>query len=404
MINHISREIYAYTLRSQELSIYFQPIVGVDKEKIIGCEALLRASYMGEPIATENLFNYARKEHNERELDFLCQEEAFKQFSKMNSDCLLFINFEAALLKDYIDNAEYIVTMLKELGINREKVVIEINEKHAGENDILLAFVTCFRNYGFLIALDDVGEGYSNLNRIALTKPDIVKIDRSAITNIYKDYYKCEIVRAIANLASRIGAVVIAEGVEEQEEIFSCISLGINLFQGFYFSKAISGEEFHNICFYSTCNNLSHTFQEITKEEMNKKMRRGANRKLILKILGEQLMKVNKKQFEMEIQDFCSEHTELECVYVIDEKGKQITKTIFNSNTDFKSAYLFTPAKENDYHIVKPYYNVVMHKKTEVYISERYISAATGHFCETYSCVINTLQEKECVLCLDFLI
>jgi hypothetical protein len=87
---------------------------------------------------------------------------------------------------------------------------------------------------------------------------------------------------------------------------------------------------------------------------------------------------------------------------VIDNDGKQVTKTYFGNQTVIKNTYLFTPAKEEDYHIAKPYYYVAIHKQKEIYISESYISSATGNFCKTYSLVFCNIEGNDYVLCLDF--
>ncbi len=402
LIRQITKDIYEHIITNQELTIHFQPIVSVDKERIIGCEALMRAGYHGEPIDAEALFNYVRNQHNERELDFICRKKAVLEFLNIHKDVMLFINFESALINDYLKDLDIYIDALESFSINKEKIVVEINEKHAGDNEGLIEFVSRLKKHGFLIALDDVGVGYSNLNRIVLTKPDIIKIDRSTIREIQNNYYKCEIVRSITDLASRIGAVVIAEGVEEKEEIFTCLSLGINLFQGFFFSKAISCHDFIGLDCDEITRFLSHEFKIRAENEIIRKAERGFSRKFILQKLIQLLMRCNSYEYDGVINKFFGEYVDVECVYLLDHTGRQITNTFFNTVTEFKSPYLFSPAKQDDYHIVKPYYYVVMHKKNEVYISDRYISAATGHFCETYSSIFNSYDREELILCIDF--
>lgn len=402
MINQISEKIYEHVIKKQGLSIFYQPIISMVKEKIIGCEALARADYQGEAISAEGLFGYVRKQHREHELDFLCREESLKGYTKINKDVMLFINFEMSLLNDYIDNLECFIKALRQLEADRGKIVIEINERRTGDKRVLGKFVNCFREQGFLIALDDVGIGHSNLNRIILTKPDIIKIDRNVIKDIQNNYYKCEIVRSITYLASRIGAVVIAEGVEEQEEILACLSLGITLFQGYYFSKAVDQIEFDQLDYNQAIRHLSHQFRLQAENQIFEKLTRGYSRKFVLQQLSKLLMNSCREDYESVVSDFLDTFNEIECIYIIDSIGRQITNTLFHFNAEFKSTYLFSPAKINDYHILKPYYYVAMQKKSEIYISDRYISAATGHFCETYSGIFYSIDKEELLLCIDF--
>jgi FOG: EAL domain len=402
MLKKITSEVYEHVIEKRELEIYLQPIVSLNKERIIGCEALLRAGYRGEPIAADAIFSYVRKNKKECELDFICREEALKQYIKINQDMLLFINFESALLQEYMNNMIEFVQLLEQLGIQKERIVIEINEKRTVNDNLLIEFVTSFRKQGFLIALDDVGEGYSNLNRIILTHPDIIKIDRNTIKALYQNYYKYEILRSITALASRIGAVVIAEGAEEEEEVLSCLSLGISNIQGYYFSKAIPAKEFLDLNYYEKIYQLSCRYKVSMEEKMINNIEQGVNRKITLYNLMKLLRECKINEYETVICSFFEKQDGIECIYVIDDSGKQITKTLFHAGIIFKSKYLFTPAKENDHHILKPYYYVVKHKKSDIYVSERYISAATGHFCETYSCIFYSCTQEEFILCMDY--
>lgn len=402
MIETITEDIYAYIMQNREFSVHFQPIINSEKGCAIGCEALLRASYQGEPVASESLFNYVRSIHQERELDAIAREKAITSFSKENIDGILFLNFEASLLKDYILHADAAIQMLQAANISKENIVIEINEKHATNHEDLVTFAEYFHAQGFLIALDDVGEGYSNLNRIAMVKPDIVKIDRAAITDIHKNYYKYAILQAISGLASQIGAVVIAEGVEEKEEILSCIANGVNLFQGYYFAKPMPAEQFSQMNYSDSCRSISQEYQQKSTMEINRSSLNGLMRKSTLRKIMRILEKEDQEAYEEKIGRFLIRHEDLECIYLLDDTGCQITPTCFQKKVCLKSASLFTPAKEGDYHLTKPYYYVAVQRKREVYISERYISTATGNFCKTYSCLFCSKEGTELVLCLDF--
>ena len=79
------------------------------------------------------------------------------------------------------------------MGLKPENIAIEIIESDVEDLKELQRFVQLYRSYGFLIALDDVGAGHSNLNRIPLIKPDILKIDRFLVQNIQDDFYKQEV-------------------------------------------------------------------------------------------------------------------------------------------------------------------------------------------------------------------
>ena len=77
------------------------------------------------------------------------------------------------------------------------------------------------RRLGFLLALDDVGIGHTNLARIPRLEPDILKIDRVLVHGMSVNYHRREVFRSLLLLAHQIGALAIAEGVEDETDVLS---------------------------------------------------------------------------------------------------------------------------------------------------------------------------------------
>jgi EAL domain-containing protein (putative c-di-GMP-specific phosphodiesterase class I) len=94
-----------------------------------------------------------------------------------------------------------------------------------------------YREKGYKIALDDVGEGYSSLNMLIKLKPDIIKIDRNIIENINKDEFKQSVYKALYTVAKENNIEVLAEGIETPYEIETIRSIGVDYMQGYYFAK-----------------------------------------------------------------------------------------------------------------------------------------------------------------------
>ena len=256
MIHQISKDIYLHVLQSQETRVFFQPIVSISKCCSIGHESLLRASYKEESISPELLFSYSAKIDEVARLDSLCQNLALSDYHKSGQDTLLFINMETSLLEYYLDHADEIVLQIDTLQIERNKIVIEINEKRATNDALLLELVNLYRHYGLVIALDDVGAGYSNLNRIVLARPDIIKIDRSVICEVQFNFYKQEVIKAISDLGQKIGSITIAEGVETEQEVVTCVECGVDWFQGYFFSPAIPSDAVNTLSFKEQCSRI----------------------------------------------------------------------------------------------------------------------------------------------------
>jgi len=229
-------------IKDERVAAYFQPIISIKKKSVIGIEALCR----GIDVATDDiippdvLFNLAKDEELTIDLDRLCRKKALENYGSIcskDNDLFLFLNIESSIIDQGVVGSGHLLNMVNRYNIDPSNVVIEIVESKVDDISALKEFVITYRNHGFLIALDDVGSGHSNLDRIPLVRPDILKIDRSLITDIHKKYYKQEVFKSLVNLSKKIGALVVAEGVEKEEEVIMVLEFGADLLQGFYYSK-----------------------------------------------------------------------------------------------------------------------------------------------------------------------
>lgn len=402
MIKQISNAIYLHVLHSFETKVCFQPIVSISKCASIGQESLLRASYNGESIPPDLLFSYSAKINEVARLDFMCQQLALSDYSKSGQDTLLFINMETSLLEYYLENAAEIVMQIDALQIERTKIVIEINEKKATNDSLLLELVNLYRHYGFVIALDDVGAGYSNLNRIVLARPDIIKIDRSVISEVQYNFYKQEVIKAISDLGQKIGAITIAEGVETEPEVVTCVECGVDWFQGYYFSPAIASDKVIELDFREKCSKISESYQKKFISEMSRYTNMIAVRKKLFERLESFSLKITFDKTHDALLDFLCNNSELECIYLIDQFGIQITETLFQPESYFRNRTMFSPMKKGDNHVSKPFFNYAVHHPDKIYISDKYISLATGNYCQTFSRMLSPEGYDPFILCADF--
>ena len=94
-----------------------------------------------------------------------------------------------------------------------------------------------YREFGFDVAIDDLGAGYSGLKMWSQLRPDIVKVDRYFVENCHLDSFKRKFLKAIFELAKSAQAKVVVEGIETFEEYELLRQLGMSYAQGFYLSK-----------------------------------------------------------------------------------------------------------------------------------------------------------------------
>ena len=117
----------------------------------------------------------------------------------------------------------------------RYPVVLEVTERSAIRDlPVFREALARLREKGFRVAIDDAGSGYASLQAIAELKPDFIKVANTLITGLRSDTIKRDVVEMLVNLARRIDAVCVAEGIETPEDLEECRLLQIPYGQGFY--------------------------------------------------------------------------------------------------------------------------------------------------------------------------
>ena len=118
---------------------------------------------------------------------------------------------------------------------HRGHFVFELTERAAIEDyNVFRGFLTEFREKGIEVAIDDAGSGYASLEAIASLAPDYLKVTKGLVSTLAAEPIKQDLVRMLVDLAQKINAKTIAEGIETVEEFEACRDLGIDLIQGYY--------------------------------------------------------------------------------------------------------------------------------------------------------------------------
>jgi diguanylate cyclase (GGDEF)-like protein len=140
--------------------------------------------------------------------------------------------------------AQRIVKTLAETGFPAERLVIEITESSLfADLELARGIVTSLKNQGIRLALDDFGTGFSSLAHLRSLPFDIIKIDRSFVSNINTKRESAAIVRAVTTLAAALQVPVCVEGIENEESYRTVLRLGCQIGQGWYFGKPMPAYE-----------------------------------------------------------------------------------------------------------------------------------------------------------------
>jgi len=227
-------------LAAERITSYFQPIVYTsDTSKIFAQEALLRGfDEGGNLIFPGRIFSQAESAGMVFQLDALARTCAIREASLHGIKELIFINFSPTSVYDPTTCLRMTVRAIDEAGIPHDNIVFEVAESEQPPDLAhLIKILKFYQEAGFLIALDDFGAGYSNLNLIHQLRPDFVKLDMQLIRNVHQDSYKAFITEKILEIANHLNIRTVAEGIESLEELQWVGERGATFIQGYLIAK-----------------------------------------------------------------------------------------------------------------------------------------------------------------------
>jgi EAL domain-containing protein (putative c-di-GMP-specific phosphodiesterase class I) len=244
MFEHLTDKLsYFHGNRSAEYKDHriisaFQPIYSIAHRRIVGLEGLARGlDSSGKIIPPLTLFKNQKSE-NLDELDRICQLVHIENFHALNTpNSWLFLNVNPQTLNNSDDYIIFLNFLLSEKNYPANRIVIEVLESAIDDEKELEIHIKLYKKMGFLIAIDDFGAGQSNFERIWRIKPDIVKLDRSMIKKAGTDSSVKGLIKGISSMLHHSKCIVLAEGIETENEALVAMEAGVDLVQGFYFAR-----------------------------------------------------------------------------------------------------------------------------------------------------------------------
>jgi len=230
-----------------QLELYYQPIMDIEKGKVALFEALVRWEHPRYGlIAPDNFISLAEEggfmvKVGRWILKTACQKIKELQDSGINMKIAVNVSSKQ-LTQNHLE--ETTKKIVKESGIDPKLLELEVTEGLLIENIKKVEEVlTNLRNFGVGISIDDFGTGYSSLSRLKSLPITKLKIDKSFIDDIEENEEDREIVKVILSLAKSLGLEVVAEGIESRGQLKLLNEFGCKLIQGYYFSKPIESSK-----------------------------------------------------------------------------------------------------------------------------------------------------------------
>lgn len=238
-------------LENREFALYYQPQIDLTSRKIIGVEALLRWFSPDGLIMPDQYISFAEEtgliipigEWVLREACRQCRSWIDKGYPPLQMS--VNISSKQFYQLDFVDK---VIEILKDNDIHPHMLTLEITESVAMQKFSFAAMIIeRLNSFGIKIAIDDFGTGYSSLSYLANMHVNFLKIDKSLIQNLNVKEKRANITTAIINLAKNLNMEVIAEGIENAEDMAFLEAMCCDQAQGYLISKPLPGEEMEQL-------------------------------------------------------------------------------------------------------------------------------------------------------------
>lgn len=234
-------------LRNKEFVVYYQPQVQCLSGRVESVEALVRWQHPEKGLLFPNYFiNYAEKSGLISDLGDQVLEMACRQLKEWHEQGLMMSVAINISKRQIMDNDFVIRTMdlIRELDVNPKYLEFEITETMITvDSESTLHKLSQLNDYGIRISLDDFGTGYSSFNSLNELPLSILKIDKGLVDDILSSPESLIMTEAIIDLAHKLRLEVIAEGIEEKDQLDVLKSLRCDMIQGYLYSKPVTSGE-----------------------------------------------------------------------------------------------------------------------------------------------------------------
>lgn len=246
LLNDLQRALDNY-----EFEVYYQPQYDIqcDPPKLVSAEALVRWNHPDLGMIPPNDFIPLVERHGKiGDVDRFVWSETARQIARWRDiyDVSFPVSVNLSRMDVFDPALEAILDKLLSFnGLAQGSLMLEVTESAYTDNaDQVISVVESLRRKGYVVEMDDFGSGYSSLNMLSSMPVDVLKMDRAFIRRLGQQEKDNSLVALILGIAKSLKIPVVAEGVENEEQLRQLRRLGCPLVQGYYFSKPLPAKEF----------------------------------------------------------------------------------------------------------------------------------------------------------------
>ena len=366
---------------------FFQPIINASTAEVVGHEALARLQSADGQVSSAGhlLFSPSRTRSERLNTDRSLRRLALERFADAGQPGYLTINISPEWIDHTDGDDPYTVDLIKDLGIDPERVVIEVIETNADAGRLKDA-VECYRNFGLKIAIDDFGAGHSSFDRVINLQPDVIKLDMALFHKALEMGGKAEhLIDSICFLAERLGSNILAEGVENLEGFSYSQKFGSQLLQGYLFSPA-QADFTATLAFDEHITQLRHSYVDAETQSLAKK-------RIIRRVLDQQLLQLMENTRTTADLNIAAlgvlTHPDFYKLYICNHVGDQVTADYIINN----GAWHEQESARNTNLSCRPYFcqlqSAVQFKEHKIVTCAPYHDLHTKRLIETKACKLD---------------
>ena len=235
-------------LQRNELELFYQPVVNAESGKVCSLEALIRWNHPKKGRVPPDLFiPLAEDSGLIGPIGEWVVTQACNQLSQWHrygyKHLSVAINLSSRQRELGLETG-FLEQVLKDTGLKGESVTLEITESLLmRDTEESVKWLSQFKELGVKLSVDDFGTGYSSLSYLKRFPVDVLKIDRSFVSDLPQDSDSATLVRTIIGMANSLNLGLVAEGVESEDQVAFLTAEGCNVLQGYYYARPMPVSE-----------------------------------------------------------------------------------------------------------------------------------------------------------------